>query len=53
LRKLRQEKILGGFSLNREFPELGQSALVCVTELHTKEDIDKLSAALEQALEMK
>ena len=28
------------------FPELGQSALYCVTEIHTQEDIDRLADAL-------
>ena len=27
----------------RDFPELGQSALYCVTEVHTKADIDRLA----------
>lgn len=38
--------IFGGKDLSREFPELGQSALYCVTEIHMKEDIDKLVSAL-------
>jgi glycine dehydrogenase subunit 1 len=41
----------GGLSLVKEFPELGESALYCVTEMHTKKDIDKLVAALGEALE--
>jgi len=41
----------GGLSLVEEFPELGESALYCVTEMHTKKDIDKLVAALGEALE--
>ena len=36
----------GGKPLTGEFPELGQSALYCVTELHRKEDIDRLVEAL-------
>lgn len=39
-------KIFGGKDLSFEFPELGQSALYCVTEIHTKCDIDKLAYAL-------
>lgn len=39
-------KILGGKDLSIDFPEMGQSALYCVTEIHTKEDIDKLVYAL-------
>lgn len=43
-------KILGGKDLSGDFPELGQSALYCVTEIHTKEDIDKLAYALAAAV---
>ena len=39
-------KILGGKDLSEEFPELGQSAQFCITEVHTKADIDKLVASL-------
>ena len=42
--------IHGGKLLDREFPELGQSALYCVTELHRKEDIDRLVGALKDIL---
>jgi glycine dehydrogenase subunit 1 len=40
--------ILGGKDLLREFPELGQTALYCVTEVHSKSDIDRLASALEE-----
>jgi glycine dehydrogenase subunit 1 len=39
-------KIVGGKDLSKDFPELGQSALFCVTEIHTSEDIDRLVQAL-------
>jgi glycine dehydrogenase subunit 1 len=39
----------GGKPLKPEFPELGESALFCVTEMHTKKDIDGLMAALREA----
>ena len=48
--KLRDYKILGGFDLSRDFPELGQSALYCFTEVTTQEDIDALAAALKEIL---
>ena len=38
--------IFGGLDLSGDFPELGQAALYCVTELHTASDIDRLVAAL-------
>ena len=40
-------KIFGGKDISAEFPELGQSALYCVTEIMKKEDIDKLVYAIE------
>ena len=45
---LRQLGIFGGLDLGRQFPELGESALYCITELHTQEDIDRLAGALRE-----
>jgi glycine dehydrogenase subunit 1 len=42
--------IQGGKDITREFPELGKSALCCVTEIHTKEQIDRLAAGLDEIL---
>lgn len=39
--------ILGGKDISREFPTFGQTALYCVTEMHTKGEIDRLAEALE------
>ncbi len=44
-------KIFGGKDLSNEFLELGKSALYCVTEVHTKEDIQRLVCALEEVIE--
>jgi glycine dehydrogenase subunit 1 len=46
---LRTADIFGGKDLSADFPELGQSALYCVTEVHTGEDIDALVSALKEA----
>ncbi len=43
--------IFGGKDLAQEFPELGHSALYCVTEVHTKDDIDRLVTALKEIVE--
>lgn len=43
---LLERGIFGGKDLSAEFPELGQCALYCVTEIHLKEDIDRLADAL-------
>ncbi len=42
------KRIFGGKDLSADFPELGQSALYCVTEMHNQDDIDRLAAALEE-----
>jgi len=47
-KQLLQHQIHGGKDLSREFPELGETALYCVTEMHSKEDIDRLVDALEE-----
>jgi glycine dehydrogenase subunit 1 len=50
-KKLLEMGIIGGKPLISEFPELGQTALYCVTELNTYEEIDKLKENLESILE--
>jgi len=47
---LRAKGIVGGLGLNELYPELADCALFCVTEVHTKADIDQLAAALEEVL---
>jgi glycine dehydrogenase subunit 1 len=42
--------IFGGKDLTAEFPELGNSALYCVTEVHTQDDIDRLVDALQEVV---
>jgi glycine dehydrogenase subunit 1 len=48
---LLQNGILGGKTLTQEFPELGNSALFCITELHTKANIDRLYSSLSEICE--
>jgi glycine dehydrogenase subunit 1 len=50
LQDLRKERILGGLTLARFYPELKQHLLVTVTELNTKEEIDRWAEALEKTL---
>jgi glycine dehydrogenase subunit 1 len=45
-RQLRARGIFGGKDLSASHPELGQSALYCVTELHSQGDLDRLVDAL-------
>jgi glycine cleavage system P protein (glycine dehydrogenase) subunit 1 len=48
--KLREHGIFGGADLSGVFPELGQSALYCVTELHTQQDVDRLADTLTEVI---
>nr|MDO8097544.1 aminomethyl-transferring glycine dehydrogenase subunit GcvPA [Candidatus Njordarchaeota archaeon] len=43
---LLENDIFGGKDISSEFPQLGNCALYCVTEIHTKGDIDKLAQTL-------
>jgi len=52
-KRLLQYRIFGGIDLSKSFFELGNSALYCITEIHTKEDIDKLVQALREIIEEK
>ena len=45
-RALLEHGIFGGKDLSADMEWLGQSALYCVTEVHTSEDIDRLCEAL-------
>jgi len=43
---LLERGILGGKDISKEFPHFGNSALYCVTEVHSKEDIERLAETL-------
>jgi glycine dehydrogenase subunit 1 len=47
---LLDHKIFGGKEIVKDFPELGQSSLYCVTEIHSQEDITRLAETLNQAI---
>lgn len=47
---LRSRGIFGGKDISRENSALGQSALYCVTEIHTAKDIRRLASTLEEVL---
>jgi glycine dehydrogenase subunit 1 len=48
--KLLKRQIHGGKDISKEFPELGETALYCVTEVHSKAEIDCLVEALSNIL---
>ncbi|WP_339652092.1 aminomethyl-transferring glycine dehydrogenase subunit GcvPA [Halopseudomonas pelagia] len=43
-------EIFGGKDLSHDFPELGASALYCVTEIHTQADLERLANALKEVI---
>jgi glycine dehydrogenase subunit 1 len=43
--------IFGGNDLSIEFPELGQSALYCVTEVHAQADIERLGSVVREVVQ--
>jgi len=47
---LREKGIIGGLSLGEYYPELRNCALICVTEMHKKEEIDRLVELIEEAI---
>jgi glycine dehydrogenase subunit 1 len=49
--KLLQHHVHGGKDISKEFPELGETALYCVTETHSKQEIDRLAESLRMTLE--
>jgi len=40
--------VFAGLDISREFPDLGNASLWCTTEMHTREDYDKLLALLKE-----
>ena len=44
--KLKQAGIIGGYDLQRDYPELENALLFCATEMISREDIDKVAAIL-------
>jgi glycine dehydrogenase subunit 1 len=49
-KSLLERKIFGGKDLSGEFPEFGNSALYCITEIHTREDIERMAEAVEEVI---
>ena len=47
---LLEKNIFGGKDLSFDFPELGKSALYCITEIHTLEDIQTLVKAIKEVI---
>jgi glycine dehydrogenase subunit 1 len=49
--ELQANQIQAGIPLKKDFPEFGETSLFCVTEMHTKKQIDMLVSVLKEALE--
>lgn len=50
LRKLADDSILGGYDLTRFYPQLGNSLLVCATEMRTSADINHYAEQLRKIM---
>lgn len=50
LRALAVQDLLGGYAVERHYPELGDCLLVCATETRTDEDIETYAGHLERIL---
>ena len=49
-KSLERKGVIAGYSLENDYSELKNCGLVCVTEVHTKQDIDRLAEAIGEAL---
>jgi glycine dehydrogenase subunit 1 len=49
-KRLLKAGIFGGKDLSADFPKMGQSALYAITEMHSADDIQRLVAALKEAV---
>ena len=47
-KSLLERGIQGGKDLSNEYPELGQTGLFCITEIHSQNEIQRLTTALKQ-----
>ncbi len=46
---LEEYGIIGGYDLSKDYPDLGNAMLLCVTEMNAREEIDDLVVALKEA----
>jgi glycine dehydrogenase subunit 1 len=49
--KLLEHDIFGGINISDKFMDLENTAMFCITEIHTKEDIDRLCQTLESIID--
>jgi len=50
-RELNANRIQAGIPLTSQFPEFGETSLFCVTEVHSKKNIDTLVSVIKEAME--
>ncbi len=51
LRALAAHNILGGYSLKKDYPELGEALLVCATEIHSDAEMDTFTEHLQRIMD--
>jgi len=51
LRQLATSHIFGGYNLTKFYPKLGNSLLVCATEMRTSAEIDNYAEKLQVVME--
>jgi len=49
-KELLRGRIHGGKDVSEEFPELGETALYCITEVHSREEIEHLAEVLRKVI---
>ncbi len=50
LEKMGEERVLGGYDLGRDYPELGDCVLACATETKTEGDLERYAQVLAASL---
>jgi len=51
LEALVKQHILGGYSLQKDYPELGECIVICATEMRSDEDIERYYQALKDVMQ--
>jgi glycine dehydrogenase subunit 1 len=53
LRSLAAHNVVGGYALEKDYPDLGEALLVCASEMRTRDDIEAYASRLERIMTMR